>query len=280
MPSAVMLMVLLGAALHATWNIIVKAGSDKHLDIILVTCGAASVAALALPFFPLPGKVSWPYLGASVAIHCAYFTLVGLAYRTGDLSYAYPLMRGSAPLLTAVVAAVTIGEPLSLGAWLGLGLISAGILTLTGDSWRAGRFPLASTGYGLLNAVVIVSYTIVDGLGVRLSGNPSSYILWLFFLIPLPLLSWTLLTRPGAFQAQLRLRWKPGILGGMCTAASYGLALWAMTLAPIALVAGLRETSVIFGTVFACLFLKERFGVLRYAAAGAVTAGGIAIKLF
>ncbi len=280
MSLGVMLMVLLGAVLHATWNIIVKAGSDKQLDIILLTCGAAGVVVLALPFFPLPGKASWPYLGASVAIHVAYFTLVGLAYRTGDLSYAYPLMRGSAPLLTAVVAAIAIREPLSFGGWLGIGLISAGILTLTGDSWHKGRFPLASTVYGLLNAFVIVAYTVVDGLGVRLSGNPSSYILWLFLLIPMPLLFWTLLNRPGAFQAQFRLHWRASILGGMCTAGSYGLALWAMTLAPIALVAGLRETSVIFGTVFACLFLKEQFGVLRYAAAGAVTAGGMAIKLF
>jgi len=275
-----MLLVLLGAALHATWNVIIKAGSDKQLDTLLVICGSAIIAPLALPFVPLPEKASWPYLGASVAIHFAYFILVALAYRTGDLSYVYPIMRGSAPPLIAVVAAVTVREPLSIGAWVGIGLISAGILALTGDSWRSGRFPFASTVSGLLNAVVIVAYTIVDGLGVRLSGNAPSYILWLFLLIPLPLLSLTLLTRPGAFRAQFRLRWKAGFFGGVCTAASYGLALWAMTVAPIALVAGLRETSVIFGTVFACLFLKERFGVVRYVAAGAVTAGGIAIKLF
>ena len=275
----VLFLVLLGAALHATWNAIIKAGSDKQLDTILVTCGAATIAALALPFFPLPGKASWPYLGASVAIHFAYFTLLALTYRTADLSYAYPIMRGSAPPLTAILAAVIIREPLSFGAWLGIGLISAGILTLTGDSWQSGRFPFASTVYGLLNAVVIVVYTLVDGVGIRHSGSASSYILWLFFLIPLPLLSLTLLRCPAAFGAQFRLRWKANFLGGMCTATSYGLALWAMTLAPIALVAGLRETSVIFGTVFAYLFLKEPFSLLRYVAAGAVTAGGIAIKL-
>jgi drug/metabolite transporter (DMT)-like permease len=275
-----MFLVLLGAALHATWNVIIKAGSDKQLDTLLVICGSAIIAPLALPFVPLPEKASWPFLGASVAIHFAYFILVALAYRTGDLSYVYPIMRGSAPPLIAVVAAVTVREPLSIGAWVGIGLISAGILALTGDSWRSGRFPFASTVSGLLNAVVIVAYTIVDGLGVRLSGNAPSYILWLFLLIPLPLLSLTLLTRPRAFRAQFRLRWKAGFFGGVCTAASYGIALWAMTVAPIALVAGLRETSVIFGTVFACLFLKERFGVVRYVAAGAVTAGGIAIKLF
>jgi drug/metabolite transporter (DMT)-like permease len=175
---------------------------------------------------------------------------------------------------------MTVREPLSFGAWLGIALISVGILTLTGDSWRSGRFPFASTVFGLLNSVVIMAYTLVDGLGIRASGNASSYILWLFFLIPLPLLSLTLLTRPEAFKAQFSLRWKLGFLGGICTAASYGLALWAMTVAPIALVAGLRETSVIFGTVFACLFLKERFGLLRYAAAVLVTAGGVAIKAF
>jgi len=275
-----MFLVLFGAALHATWNVIIKAGSDKQLDTLLVICGAAIIAPLALPFVPTPAKASWPYLGASVGIHFAYFILIALAYRTGDLSYAYPIMRGSAPLLTAVVAAVTVREPLSIGAWVGIGLISAGIFTLTGDSWRSGRFPFASTVFGLLNAVVIMTYTIVDGLGIRLSGNAFSYILWLFLLIPIPLLLLTLLTRPKEFRAQIRLRWKAGFFGGMCTAASYGLALWAMTIAPIALVAGLRETSVIFGTVFAGLFLKERFGFLRYVAAGLVTMGGIAIKVF
>ncbi len=279
MSVAVMGLVLLGAALHATWNAIIKAGSDTLLDTVLVTCGAAGIAALALPFVPLPGEASWPYLGASMAIHFAYFTLVALAYRSGELSYAYPIMRGSAPPLTALVATATLREPLSPGAWVGIGLISAGILTLTGDSWRSGRSPLAPAAFGLLNAAVIVAYTLVDGVGVRLAGHAGSYILWLFVLIPVPLLLVTLLARRQAFLAQLRLRWKPGVLGGACTTASYGVALWAMTLAPIALVAALRETSVIFGTVFASLFLKERFGALRYLAAAAVTAGAVAIKL-
>ena len=274
-----MLLVLLGAALHAGWNVIIKAGSDKQLDTMLVICGAAIVSVFILPFVPLPERASWPYLVASTVFHFFYFTLVALAYRSGDLSYAYPIMRGSAPLLTAVVAAVTVGESMSFGAWLGIALISAGIFALTGDSWRSGRLPLASTGFALLNAVVIMAYTLVDGIGIRASGHAASYVLWLFFLIPLPLLGLILLTRLGEFRAQLRLRWKAGFLGGLCTAASYGVALWAMTVAPIALVAGLRETSVIFGTVLACVFLKERFGPVRYAAAVLVAAGGMAIKL-
>ena len=280
MSLSVMFLVLLGAALHATWNAIIKSGSDTLLDTVVVTCGAACIALLALPLVPLPAPASWPYLGTSAAIHLAYFKLLALAYRTGDLSYAYPIMRGSAPPLTAMVAAGIVREPLSFGAWLGIALISTGILALAGDSWHSGRFNVASCGFGLLNAGVIVVYTLVDGVGVRLSGNPWSYILWLFVLIPLPLLTLVLLTEPLAFAAQLRARWKPGFLGGACTTASYGLALWAMTVAPIALVAALRETSVIFGTVFASLFLKERFGAVRYLAASAVSLGAIAIKLF
>jgi len=278
-PLPVMFLVLLGAALHATWNAIVKAGSDTLLDTVLVACGAAGIAALALPFVPLPDNACWPYLGTSVAIHVAYFNLVALAYRTGDLSFAYPIMRGAAPPLTALVAAVTVREPLSTGAWLGIASISAGILALTGDSYRAGRLPFAPAGFGLLNAVVIAAYTLVDGVGVRLAGVAWSYILWNFVLVPLPLLGLILLTRPQAFATHLRARWKAGCLGGMCTTVSYSVALWAMTLAPIALVAALRETSVIFGTIFASLFLKERFGLVRYLAAGAVTAGALAIRL-
>jgi len=215
-----------------------------------------------------------------MVIHLGYFSLIALAYRTGDLSYAYPIMRGSAPPLTAIVAALTVREPLSPGAWSGIALISAGILMLTADSWRSSRLHLATAASGLLNAIVIVAYTLVDGIGVRLAGNAWSYILWLFVLIPFPLLTLVLYTRPRAFLGQLHARWKPGLVGGVCTTASYGFALWAMTLAPIALIAALRETSVIFGTVFASLFLRERFGFVRYLAAGAVTLGAVAIKLF
>ena len=280
MSLAMMFLVLLGAALHATWNVIIKAGSDRLLDTVLVACGAASMALLALPFVPLPARASWPCLGTSMIIHLGYFSLIALAYRTGDLSYAYPIMRGSAPPLTAIVAVLTVREPLSPGAWSGIALISAGILMLTADSWRSSRLHLATATSSLLNAFVIAAYTLVDGIGVRLAGHAWSYILWLFVLIPFPLLTLVLFTRPRAFLSQLHARWKPGLVGGVCTTASYGLALWAMTLAPIALIAALRETSVIFGTVFASLFLRERFGFVRYLAAGAVTLGAIAIKLF
>ncbi len=271
-----MLVVLLATFLHASWNAIIKAGSDKFADTVLVTIGAAIVPGFLLPWIPLPAPSSWLYLAASVVIHFGYFSLVALAYRAGDLSYAYPIMRGVAPMLTALVAGFMVNEPLSIGGKIGIPLLCSGILTLTSDSWWSGKVGFTPTAIGLTNAVVISMYTLV---GLRLAGKPESYICWLFFLTPLPFVAFSLLRQPQLFTAQLKSRWSAGLLGGLCTCTSYGLALYAMAYIPIALVAALRETSVIFGTIIAAVFLKERFGPSRYVAAGLVTAGAVAMKV-
>src|SRR5438093_7139088 len=275
-----MLVVLVAAALHASWNAIIKAGSEKFADTVLVTIGAAIVPGLLLPWISLPATSSWPYLVASVIIHFGYFSLVVLAYKSGDLSYAYPIMRGVAPLLTALIAGLLVNEPLTAGGKIGILLLSSGILTLTGDNWRSGQFVFTTTGVGLMNAIVIAAYTLVDGIGIRLAGNAGSYVSWLFFLIALPFLALSLLRERQLFTDHLRSRWRTGLLGGFCTFCSYGLVLWAMIHLPIALVAALRETSVIFGTVIAAVFLRERFGPIRYLAATLVTAGAVAMKAF
>ncbi len=274
-----MLVVLIAAALHASWNALIKAGAEKFTDTVLVTLGAAFIAGLTLPWIPPPASPSWPYLVASVLIHFAYFSCVAVAYRTGDLSYAYPIMRGVAPLLTALVASVTVDEPLTSGGKAGILLLSSGILTLAGDSLSSGQFGLAPTAFGLMNAVVIAIYTIVDGIGTRLAGNAGSYVSWLFFLNAFPFLALALSRRRQLFTAQVKARWLAGLVGGFCTFCSYGLVLWAMTHVPIALVAALRETSVIFGTVIAAVVLKERFSQTRYIAAGLITAGAVAMKV-
>ena len=274
-----MLIVLFAAALRASWNAIIKAGADKFADTVLVTIGAAIIPGLLLPWLPFPAPSSWPYLAASVVIHFGYFSLVALAYRAGDLSYAYPIMRGVAPMLTALVAGFMVKEPLTVGGKIGILLLCSGILTLTSDSWWSGKVGFVPTAIGLANAVVISIYTLVDGIGLRLAGKPESYICWLFFLTALPFLALSLLRQPQLFAAQLKNRWAAGLIGGLCTCTSYGLALYAMAYIPIALVAALRETSVIFATVIAAVFLKERFGPSRYVAAALVTAGAVAMKV-
>ncbi len=181
MPPDAMLAVLVGAVLHAGWNALIKGGAEKLVDTALVAGGAAIISACALPFLPVPDPASWPYLGASVMIHVGYFLLVAAAYRTGDMSYAYPLMRGSAPLLVALASAVIGGERLSGGGWLGMLLISGGVMGLAlGQRYGKPRHlasgpQLGVTGYALGNATVIAVYTLVDGLGARASGHAVSY---------------------------------------------------------------------------------------------------------
>ena len=276
----VMVIVLFAAALHAGWNALVRASSEKLHDTVLIVLGAGVWTAFLLPLLPVPAVESWPYLAASVVIHVAYFVLVAFSYRSGELSFVYPLMRGSAPLLTAVAGVLLINESPSLGGWAGVVLISCGVLVLAGDSWRSGTFRAAPAMFALTNAGVIVFYTLVDGQGARLSGHAFSYTGWMFLLTAPLLLAIAAAGQGRAVLQRLRLGWRRGLLGGACTLASYGLALWAMTRAPIALVAALRETSVVFAAIMAAYFLKEPISRLRYASIVAVSAGAVAMKVF
>ena len=280
MSGFVMSAVLFAALLHASWNAVVKSGSDKFLETALLASGAALISASTLAFVPLPATESWPYLAASATIHLAYFALVAAAYRTGEMSYVYPIMRGSAPLMTALVAGFFVAEQLSVGGWSGVLLISAGILLLAVNQWRRGNFQLSQTLFALGNAVVICIYTLVDGIGTRLSGNAFSYVGWMLTLNGVMLATYVFVRHGEAMKRYARARWPYGIGGGLFTWASYAIALWAMTRAPVALVAALRETSVIFGAVLAAIVLKEKFSNVRYAAALLVCAGAISLKVF
>ena len=275
-----MAIVLFAAALHASWNALVRASSKKFSDTVLIVLGAGVWAAFLLPFVPIPAVESWPYLAASVLIHVVYFALVAFAYRGGELSFAYPLMRGFAPALAAVGAALLINEIPSPGGWMGVFLISCGVLVLAVDSWRSGTYHAASAMIALTNAGIIAVYTLIDAQGARLSGHAFSYTGWMLLLTAPLLLTASVAVRGQEVLRHVRLGWRKGLLGGACTLASYGLVLWAMTQAPIALVAALRETSVVFAALLAATFLKEPVTRLRYASIFTVTVGAVAIKVF
>ena len=246
----------------------------------MIVFGAAVWTAILLPLLPVPSIASWPYLGASVLIHVAYFVLVAVSYRGGELSFVYPLMRGTAPVLTAVAGALLLNESPAAGGWAGVLLISFGILVLAGDSLLRGTFRLAPAMFALANAGVIVLYTIVDGQGARLSGHAFSYTGWMFLLTGPLLLAIAAVSQGRSLLQRIGAGWRTGLLGGACTLASYGLALWAMTKAPIALVAALRETSVVFAAIIAAVFLKEPISRIRYLSIATVCAGAIALKAF
>jgi len=279
MSTGVLLAVLLGALLHAAWNTLIRGAGNRTLDTVMVVAGAGAIMIVLLPFLPLPAAASWPYAIASGAIHVAYFLLVAGAYRHGELSVVYPLMRGTAPALSALAAALLLAEIPALMGWTGIALICAGVLLLSADAWRKAGFHRHAALFAFGTAGIVVIYTLVDGVGVRLSGHAAAYTGWVFLLTALPLTAILLARDRAATLDYARQHWRRGLFGGACTLASYALALWAMTQAPIALVAALRETSVVFGTLLAAALLRERVDAIRWMAVLLVLAGAVAIKL-
>ena len=277
----VTLAVLLAALLHASWNAMIKGGSDVLLDTATIVAGAGVVALPFLFVVPLPAPASWPYIFGSILTHLAYYFLMVNAYRTGELSLVYPLMRGVAPLITALLGLIWLRElPAPIG-WLGMLMISIGVIALALRP-PANAPVLAGHGravsFALSNAAVIAVYTIIDGTGARLAGDPWSYIVWLFVLDAIPFSIYMLLTRKRQFAAALVERRWHGLIGGALSAAAYAISVWAMTKAPVALVASLRETSVLFATLIGARLLKEKLTARRWAGVGAVVIGVIALK--
>jgi phosphonate utilization associated putative membrane protein len=278
----VVLAVLCGAFLHASWNALVKSSRDKQLDtalIHLLGCGVGGVLVLAVG---LPRAEALPWLAASLVIHVGYYiTLVG-AYRHGDLGFAYPIMRGTAPLLVALVSGRLIGETLALPVWLGVAGISTGVLLIgLSQARQAHGSRRHALGFALANAAIIATYTIVDGLGVRASGHPAQYVALLFLLDGLPyfaLVMWQRRAVRAAAVDYMRGRWPVALLGSLASLGSYGIALWAMTQAPVASVAALRETSVLFAALIGLFLLKERFRFQRAAGTAAIVAGVMALR--
>jgi drug/metabolite transporter (DMT)-like permease len=269
-------LVLGSALLHAGWNAIIKSSRNVLLDTALVAAGAAILALPLTGFAGLPASASWPYLGASAVIHVAYFSTLAAAYRLGDLSHAYPLMRGTAPLLVALFGVALLDERPGASMWLGIVLISAGILSL--GLLQRGRAHRGATLWALANAAIIASYTLVDGTGARLSGAPAGYVAWLFWLQGLLFVALVAVVRKRAALVYFGRHWRRGLGGGLCLLSAYAIVLWAMTQAPIAAVAALRETSVIFAALLGSLFLHEHFGRQRLIAACAVALGIVALR--
>ena len=270
--------VLVGALLHASWNALVKSSTDKALDTATIHLIGSLVALPVVMVVGWPDAASWPFIAASVVIHIGYYIALTGAYKHGDLGLTYPLMRGTAPLLVALSAAFTLHETLSPLAWAGVLGVSCGVLAL-GLSRHALESPRA-VGFALANAVVIALYTVVDGLGVRASGNALQYVVALFVLDGWPFALLVFLRRgPGVSLAYARGRWPMGLLGALGSFGSYGIALWAMTRAPVATVAALRETSVLFAALLGVLFLKESFTVKRALGTATIVAGVMALRM-
>ena len=280
MENLVFLAVLFAALCHAGWNALIKVGLDPLSTTTLISLGSGVVALVVLPFVGMPAWACWPWLIASVIIHLGYFAFLIEAYRAGDLGQVYPIARGAAPLMTATATTIFVGERLSLIGWGGIVALVAGIVLL---SARGGRelthIDRRAIGFALLTALTICTYSVVDGIGARLSLNPVSYSLWLFVGIAIVMVPYALYRDGRDVIPAMQAYWRRGLAGGALQVISYGTVLWAMTLAPIAIVATLRETSVLFGAVIAVVVLKEPLRAMRVVAALSILCGLVLIRL-
>jgi len=197
----------------------------------------------------------------------------------GDLSQVYPLFRGMAPILVAIGAAVFADEYIESGTLLGIVLISIGLMSITVFSRHFGGLPRTALFWGLVTGLFIAMYTVIDGIGVRLSGNPLSYIVWLFLFEPLPIGGWLVATQRREWFAYMRSSALRILFGSLCSGAAYGLVIFAMSLGAMAVVSSLRETSVLFAALIGTLLLGEPFGRQRIIAAALVALGIIAMRL-
>jgi drug/metabolite transporter (DMT)-like permease len=271
-------LILLSALMHAGWNFLVKRGRDGQLDTVSFSLGCSLIAACMLPFVGLPSSECFPWLAVSLVIHVAYFLSLAEAYRHADLSLAYPLMRGTAPMLVCLLAPF-IGELISPMQALGVGLIGLGIglPAWIGKPWktvnRRGLF------YCLCNAAIIALYTLIDGIGVRLSGHAMAYTLCLFLFNSCGILAFIIWRRSLAEVTQhVRQGWRIATIGSGMSMTSYGIVLWAMTQTSIPAVAALREMSVIFAALLGTWFLREEMGTWRILGAAFVGFGAATIR--
>jgi drug/metabolite transporter (DMT)-like permease len=279
MTTFVFVAVLFAALCHAGWNGLIKVGLDPLSTTTLIAIGSAAVGLVCLPLAGMPAAAAWPWLIASAFIHLLYFAALIESYRTGDLGQVYPIARGAAPLMTAGASVVFVGEHLSVAAWSGIVALAGGVLLLSARGGRElAQIDKRAVGFALLTALTICAYSIVDGIGARVSLNPQSYVLWLLVGNALALVPYALWRDRGAIGPALRHYWLRGLAGGALQALSYGIALWAMTLAPIAIVASLRETSVLFGAGIAVVVLKEPLRAIRIAAAALIVCGLVLIR--
>jgi drug/metabolite transporter (DMT)-like permease len=262
--------------MHATWNALVKVDDDRLMTMAVVIGTTGLLAPFLLLLGPSPALESWPYILASAILNNIYFLFLIEAYRVGDFSHAYPLARGSAPLMVAIGALFFGGEVLGMGETFGIALVSGGIISLMwGGGLKLGWAPIV---YPLLTGFMIATYTVVDGIGVRLSGSPFGYVGWLFIISPLPLCVIAIVRRGFGAVAFLRNQWRRGVIGGFLNLGSYGIAIWALTFTAMANVSALRETSVVIAALIGSRVLGEAFGRKRLISAVTVFVGVLMIN--
>ncbi len=279
MDAYVFLAVIAAAAMHAGWNALLKGGGDPFDSMARISAAGGVIAAVGVWFVKWPETAAWPWIALSWALHAIYRYFLISAYRAGDLSHVYPIARGTAPLLTAIGTAVLLGETLSTVGYGGILALASGVLLMSVKGSRDGGFELHAVGFALATACTICAYTIVDGHGSRINGSAASFILWEMLGNAVVMAATALHVRGPSVYAELRTKWPAAVGAASMSTTAYIIATWAMTKAPIALVAALRETGVLFAALIGTVFLAEPMTRWRWSAAAVIVFGVVMLRL-
>lgn len=278
MDFTILLAVIAAAAMHAGWNVLVKLKLDRFLSMFLINSFMAMMGLMMLAIFPWPAAASIPYAVVSGVLHLGYNLFLVRSYRTGDLSQVYPIARGTAPLLTLLVTWFAVHERIALAGAAGIGVLVAGIwLVSLGGRGRL-RLDGMTLFFALGTSVFIAAYSVVDGLGGRASGSPSAYAALLFVLDGVLLAVIAFVSRGPAILRDVAPYWVSGLMGALLSGGAYWIVIWAMTEAPIAAVAALRETSIFFVVLLSVRVLKETVTLTRIGGALMIVAGAILLR--
>ena len=273
-------LVLVAALLHASWNAMLHANKDRSLSMAWMSIAIAVVATVVIFFTPSPAPAAWPYIAASGIVHILYNLALVRSYRTYDLAQAYPIARGSSPLFVTLGAALVAQETIGPLHVLGIAMISSGIIAIALEGRK-----LSSSGAvaALLTGVTIAVYTVIDGMGVRLThGDAFAYTAWMFLSYwVMPVL---FIARRGVDALWTPVRRAPrsigiSLIGGVVSLVAYGIVIWALQSGAMGAVSALRETSVVFAVLIGRLFLGEALTVRRSIACLVVAIGAFCLGL-
>lgn len=271
-------LVLLSAVLHSSWNAIAKHIPDRLAASTLIALIYLLAGIVGVAVFGIPAVSAWPFIAASTCLQTGYLLLLTASYKHGDFSQIYPLARGLAVLLVAVVSVTVLAENLSVLALVGIAMMGGSLLALALVGGGGSRLGVI---FAVLTGISIAAYSVVDGVGVRESGNAFAYISWLFLLqgVLIPLVCWFSAPDRVAYATAVRSHWKIGALGGTLSMIAYAIVVWAQNLAPLALVSALRESSVLLAGLIGFLFFGEKFSKARLGWTTAAVAGIVALQL-
>lgn len=266
------LLMIASGSIHAVVNAIVKGGKDKMASRAMTDGSAAIILLPALLLVPLPHG-AWTWLMATALVHALYLYALIRAYQVSDFSSAYPVLRGTAPLVTAAVTLGLLGDHVSTTSIAGIALIGISMFVLA-----IGRhLSRAGFGWAVLTGFTIAAYTVIDAAGVRAAPTPFSYIAWMFVTMGLVIVGLFAILARGTLFASMRQQWRPGAIAGVLSILTYGLALYALSIGPTAPLAALRETGMVTALIIAAVFLEERVTVGRVVAVLGILAGAALI---